>query len=116
LIDYRAVRDVFNIIEIEKWNNYSLPKWINTTIYESLRELNDMSFHFDYSTKLSQRLRSGSKPKFNFSSTLSLSHLRLISGLLLKEMTNVLKQSVVELKYKIHIYSTVSITKNDFEN
>jgi hypothetical protein len=59
--DIITVEEVFNALFIEKENNYQLPRWVDESTYQSLEEISDMTYYYDYSTKLIQRLRTGQK-------------------------------------------------------
>jgi hypothetical protein len=59
ITDIIAAEEVFDTLLIEKENNYPLPRWVDDSTYKSLEEISDMTFYFDYSTKLVQRLRTG---------------------------------------------------------
>jgi hypothetical protein len=59
--DIITAEEVCETLLIERENNYSLPRWVNESTYKSLKEISDMTFYFDYSTKLIQRLRTGEK-------------------------------------------------------
>ncbi|CAG2164341.1 unnamed protein product [Oppiella nova] len=85
--DYGIGRDLFNTLSIQKVHNYTLPEWVNQTVLDCLQDFHEMSFIFDSSTPLIRRLR---------------------AGVLLKEITNRLKQSISAetSKYKVFLYST----------
>jgi hypothetical protein len=58
--DIITAQQVFDDLSIEIENN-SLPHWVNDSIYQSLKEISDMSIHFRSSTERIQRLRIGEK-------------------------------------------------------
>ncbi|CAG2110632.1 unnamed protein product [Medioppia subpectinata] len=52
-----AAEEVFDTLLIEKENKYELPLWVDEHTYHTLSQISDMTFYFDFSTKLIQRLR-----------------------------------------------------------
>ncbi|CAG2107647.1 unnamed protein product, partial [Medioppia subpectinata] len=54
-----AAEEVFDTLLIEKENKYELPLWVDEHTYHTLSQISDMTFYFDFSTKLIQRLRTG---------------------------------------------------------
>ncbi len=61
ITDIITAQQFFDTLSVEIENNYPLPHWVNESIYQSLKEISDMSFHFRSSTELVQRLRTGEK-------------------------------------------------------
>jgi hypothetical protein len=98
ITDIIAAEEVFDTLLIEKENNYPLPRWVDDSTYKSLKEISDMTFYFDYSTKLIQRLR---------------------TGLLLEDMSKHMREAIIPREnisnsetnstfHKLYIYSTVN--------
>ncbi|CAG2161546.1 unnamed protein product [Oppiella nova] len=60
ITDLNGAEEVFDTLLIEKENGYPLPRWASdATTYEKLSQISDMTFYFDFSTQLVQRLRTG---------------------------------------------------------
>ncbi|XP_054156874.1 prostatic acid phosphatase-like, partial [Oppia nitens] len=81
---------LYNTLEIQKLHNLGPIGWLNQTIYRMLREFHEMVFIFDANTRLQKRLR---------------------AGLLLKDITDRMRQSISDRNYshKIALYSTHDI-------
>ena len=88
-MDYSSAGNLFNTLEIEQTNGYSMPEWVNQSVVDCLNEFHDMIFVFNSLTQTQLRLR---------------------TGLLLKDMSDRLRQAISDrhFNYKLFIYSTVS--------
>lgn len=109
ITDINSAEEVFDTLFIEKRNNYTLPIWVDESTYKTLNEFSDISFYFDYSTKLIQRFR---------------------TGLLLADIAKHMKEAIIPEKdipvaetntslHKFHIYSThdtqIAVLLNAFD-
>lgn len=97
--DLTTAEEIFDVLLIEKQNGYHLPRWVDDSTYMSLSQIADMTFYFDFSTKLILRLR---------------------TGLLLKDIISHIEEEIKTNKKlvsdensgkKFYIYSTVSQKK-----
>lgn len=59
LKDIIEAEEVFDTLLIERKNNYKLPKWVDDSTYNGLKDISDKTFYFDYMSKVIQRLRAG---------------------------------------------------------
>lgn len=54
-----VAENIFDVLKIEKENEFELPKWVNDDVFNEMEKIAAMTFYFDYSTTLVQRLRAG---------------------------------------------------------
>ena len=81
------VGKIYDTIKIERDNNFILPAWITEQVFQQLEEINQMKFYILGSAVKRQRLR---------------------SGLLLKEITEILEKPIDNKR--LFVYSTVSFS------
>ncbi|CAG2105667.1 unnamed protein product [Medioppia subpectinata] len=56
-------RDLFDTLYVQRQNQYSLPDWVNQTVWKCLQQFNVKSFVFDSSNAAIRRLRAGKPNK-----------------------------------------------------
>lgn len=55
--NHRDLTDLFDNFYIREYCNLYLPKWMNDTIWDSLKNVFDEGFQFDYTGKIEPELR-----------------------------------------------------------
>ncbi|CAG2105666.1 unnamed protein product [Medioppia subpectinata] len=84
---YRDGRDLFDTLYVQRQNQYSLPDWVNQTVWKCLRKFHKKAFVFDSSNAAIRRLR---------------------AGVILKDMCDQLRDSIdgQKSKHNVFLYST----------